>query len=57
MSRKEFKVAPVQTESEIVAHNCQSSSSKSGVVESIDVDGLCFKDTTETQTTPRLITS
>ena len=57
MSRKESKVAPVQTENEMVAHNCQSSSSKSGVVESIDVDGLCFKDTTETQTTPRLITS
>ena len=51
----ESRVAPTQTKSENVARDSQSSSNSES--SSAKVEKLCFKDSTETQTTPRPITS
>ena len=55
MSRNSIKIAPIQTKSGNVPRDSQSSLNSAS--SSAKVEKLCFKDSTETQTTPRLITS
>ena len=55
MSSMESKVATGQTESPIVAQNNKSSSSSA--TSAVVIEQVCLKDASETQPTPRPITS